>query len=64
MYNFLRTLGLKKFLTAEMPSLGASLIIAETAYKFGSFTLECGAFLTTWYAISFIVSKVSSSNKD
>jgi hypothetical protein len=33
-------------------SLTLAFIIAELFYKFHSFTLECGAFLFTWYAIA------------
>jgi hypothetical protein len=54
MYSLIKTLGLKKSLIREVPSLGLSLVIAEEAYKFGSFLLECGAFLTTWYLISMV----------
>lgn len=32
-----------------LPSFGISLMIAEMYYKIGSFTLECLAFLGTWY---------------
>ena len=52
MYLLLKNAGLKKFLTGELPSLSLSLILAEVFYKFGSFLLECGAFLGTWYIIS------------
>jgi hypothetical protein len=33
----------------QLPVMGVSLVIAELFYKFGSFTLECLAFLGTWY---------------
>ena len=44
-----------KRLARETPALGASLILAELFYKFGSFSLECVAFLGTWYALSALV---------
>jgi hypothetical protein len=34
-----------------MPVLLVSFVIAETFYKFHSFTLECSAFLATWYVL-------------
>lgn len=34
-----------------MPALALSVLVAERAYKFGSFTLECIAFLATWYVV-------------
>jgi hypothetical protein len=58
MYSFLKSLGLKRFLISEMPALSISLLISEMAYKFGSFLLECGAFLTTWYLISMLADRV------
>jgi hypothetical protein len=36
-------------LVRQLPVMGISLVIAEVFYKFGSFTLECLAFLGTWY---------------
>jgi hypothetical protein len=44
-----------KRLARETPALGASLILAEVFYKFGSFSLECVAFLATWFALSALV---------
>ena len=55
MYGFIKSLGVKRFLISEMPALGLSLLVSELAYKFGSFILECGAFLTTWYFFSLII---------
>jgi hypothetical protein len=37
--------------TVHGPALAASMIIAELFYKFHSFTLECLAFLGTWYVL-------------
>ena len=53
MYTFLKTSGSAKFVTTEAPALFVSLLISELLYKFGSFMLECGAFLATWYIISY-----------
>jgi hypothetical protein len=50
MYSIITTLG-RRFLAQELPSGLASLVLAEMFYKFHSFTLECGAFLLTWYAL-------------
>jgi hypothetical protein len=51
MYTLIRTMPLRQLLLEQVPALGASLIIAELFYKFHSFTLECAAFLGTWYVI-------------
>ncbi len=37
------------------PSAGISIVIAELFYKFHSFTLECIAFLVTWYVVDQVV---------
>jgi hypothetical protein len=51
MFTFVHTLSLKKFTIEQVPTLGLSLIIAELFYKLHSFTLECIAFLLTWYLL-------------
>ena len=38
------------------PSAAVSIVIAELFYKFHSFTLECVAFLATWYVVDQVVS--------
>ncbi len=63
MYSFIKNLGFKRFLIMEMPALGVSLAISEMAYKFGSFLLECGAFLTTWYLISLLANGLGTFKK-
>ena len=51
MYTLIRLIPLRRVLLEQVPCLGASLFIAELFYKFHSFTLECIAFLGTWYAV-------------
>ncbi|MBD0297426.1 MAG: hypothetical protein ICV53_19575 [Flavisolibacter sp.] len=60
MYSFFKTIGLKKFIITELPILCLALFIAEVAYKFGSFILECGAFLATWFFISWFFHSIQS----
>jgi hypothetical protein len=62
MYTLLHKLGSKAFLAREMPALAVSWIIAELFYKFGSFTLETGAFLVTWYLIGSISYRMFRGN--
>lgn len=50
MYSAISILG-RRFVAHEMPSGVAAFVLAEMFYKFHSFTLECGAFLLTWYAL-------------
>jgi len=52
MHTLIQKLGLVESLRAELPWLMVSMLFAEFFYKFHSFTLECAAFLATWYALS------------
>jgi hypothetical protein len=38
-------------ISAHLPAMTGALVIAEVLYKFHSFTLECVAFLGTWYIL-------------
>jgi hypothetical protein len=50
-YTLLREIPLKRLLLEQLPSLAFAWLIAELFYKFHSFTLECAAFLATWFVI-------------
>lgn len=54
MYTLIRNIGLRAGIVKEAPSLFLSMLVAEGFYKFQSFTLECLAFLATWYAVSSV----------
>lgn len=45
-------------LKREFVPFGVALLIAESQYKFHSFTLECIAFLFTWYVVSWLVNSL------
>ena len=51
MYRLVSSIPLRVLILEQVPALGVSWILAETFYKFHSFTLEMLAFLGTWYAI-------------
>ncbi len=55
MYTLIRMMPLRQLLLEQVPALGASLVIAEQFYKFHSFTLECVAFLATWFVIDGVI---------
>jgi hypothetical protein len=40
------------------PAVLAAMVVAELFYKFHSFTLECIAFLATWYLIHLPITAV------
>lgn len=49
MFSLTRIVPYRQLIVFQAPSITASLIIAESFYKFHSFTLEAVAFLATWY---------------
>ena len=55
MYSLVSQLSIRKLLLEQLPILGGSLLLAELFYKFHSFTLECLAFLATWYVLDVSV---------
>jgi hypothetical protein len=59
MYSYVKTVGVPTFVMREAPAFAASFVIAELFYKFHSFTLETGAFLATWYVLSWLSSAVT-----
>jgi hypothetical protein len=59
MHTLLHSGRLPALLAQEGPGFGLALLVAELFYKFGSFSLECLAFLATWYAISGVVGMIA-----
>jgi len=51
MYQLLRAIPTQQLLIRQLPSFLVAFLIAELFYKFHSFTLECAAFLVTWFVI-------------
>ena len=58
MYTLIHDIGLRRGLLEEAPVLVVSMVVAELFYKFHSFTLECLAFLATWFVVSYVVARV------
>ena len=59
MFTLTRLVPARDLMVQQLPALALSFVIAELFYKFHSFTLECAAFLVTWYIIGAIVSFVA-----
>jgi hypothetical protein len=55
MFTLFRLIPVREALTAQIPVLVAAFAVAELFYKFGSFMLECLAFLATWFAFDLVV---------
>jgi hypothetical protein len=58
MYELVRARIAGMALARETVAGVVALLVAELFYKFGSFSLECLAFLATWYAFGMVLSRV------
>ena len=57
MYTLVKTLTMRELFLEQIFAFTISLLIAEMFFKFHSFTLECLAFLATWYVIDLLICK-------
>lgn len=64
MYSLIRTVPPRELVTQSLPALGASMIVAERFYHFHSFTLECAAFLATWYVLDLVARTVAGLRRE
>lgn len=55
MYTLIQAIPLRRLILEQGVAFGLSFLIAEMFYKFHSFTLECLAFLATWYVLDFVI---------
>ena len=51
MYTLIRLIPFRQLIFEQAPAIAISFFIAELCYKFHSFSLECVAFLATWYVV-------------
>lgn len=58
MYTLVKSSTYPQLFSEQLPAIVLSLAIAEFWYKFGSFTLECIAFLATWFVIDFLIGRL------
>lgn len=54
MYTFIKLISRKDVFLNQLPLLMLSMFISELFYKLHSFTLECVAFLVTWFILDAI----------
>lgn len=59
MFTLIHSRPAGQVVSRSLPTLVVSLLIAEFFYKFHSFTLECLAFLATWYVPESLVQGVA-----
>jgi hypothetical protein len=63
MYTLINSIPLRQLILEQTPIIIISFIIAELFYKFHSFTLECLAFLVTWYVLDVVLNFLTRSWK-
>jgi len=51
MFRLLTSISAGELFKRQLPVFLVSFLIAELFYKFHSFTLECAAFLVTWFVL-------------
>ena len=54
MHSLIRSQGLRSTVAQEIAPMISALVVAEVFYKFHSFLLETGAFLATWWLLSWL----------
>jgi hypothetical protein len=59
MYTLLRQIVTARNAVEQLTSLTPAWLVAEFFYKFHSFTLECAAFLATWFVLDAVVQIVA-----
>jgi hypothetical protein len=64
MFSLIKSLGVQVALKQEAVPFIIAFLIAEFLYKFKSFTLECLAFLATWFVLSFVQSVIVQRDRD
>ncbi len=64
MYTLIKSIPFLRLIAEQVPALGISFLLAEIFYKFQSFTLECLAFLVTWYIADFVIQSVRKWSKE
>jgi hypothetical protein len=60
MFTLLRMLPYRRLFGEQLPAIAIAWVIAETFYKFHSFSLECAAFLLTWFALDALLQGLKS----
>lgn len=56
MFRFILASSNRDLVFRQLPAFAISFAIASVFYKFGSFALECLAFLVTWFLVDGLAS--------
>jgi hypothetical protein len=55
MFQLLAAISTRDLALRQFPAFSISFLIASLFYKFGSFAVECAAFLFTWLLLDALV---------
>jgi hypothetical protein len=55
MFQFFAHLSKQDLALRQLPAFTISFVLASLFYRFGSFALECVAFLATWFVVDAVV---------
>jgi hypothetical protein len=58
MFTLLRLLPWQRLMLEQLPAFGIAWLIAETFYKWKSFSLEMLGFLVTWFVLDAAIQGV------
>lgn len=58
MHRLFGLLSHRELLLQQAPPLALAMLTAELLYKFHSFTLECCAFLATWWVYDALLARL------
>jgi hypothetical protein len=53
-FQLVRALSTQDLVRRQLPAFSISFVIASLFYRFGSFALECAAFLATWAVLDMV----------
>lgn len=60
MYTLVRLVPWKRLALEQAPAMALAWVMAESFYKFHSFTLECAAFLATWFLFDAAIQMIAN----
>jgi len=61
MFRLLTSISTGELFKRQLPVFLIAFVISELFYKFHSFTLECAAFLATWFVLDGAVHLLTGS---
>lgn len=63
MFQLLASISRQELAARQLPAFLTSFLIGTLFYRFGSFALECLAFVATWFALDAITQVVLTQRR-